>query len=144
MSLRELADNRFAAALAATGARDPRDFYRDQLKQLKERDPAAFRSGSDYFERKLLPAVAAEGSDPIAEWLDFGCFLAELQIEGSAIQIDPTGRASAFRRPVPIQNLVLHLPTSARETAIPIGLPPELSPSQRATFDLLVRQKVSL
>lgn len=143
MSLRELADSRFAAALAETGARDPRDYYRDQLKQLKERDPTAFRSGSEYYEQKLIPAVASEDGDPIAEWLDFGRFLAQLQVEGSAVQIDPTGRASAYRRPVPIQNLVLHLPTSTREPAIPIGLPPELSPSQRATFDLLVRHKVS-
>ena len=33
--LRARADERFAAALAAAGARDPRDFYRKQLVELK-------------------------------------------------------------------------------------------------------------
>ena len=46
-------------------------------------------------------------------------------------------------RQLAIEHLVLHLPTSAREPAIAVGLPPELSLAQKATYDLLVRQRVS-
>ncbi|HUE95973.1 MAG TPA: hypothetical protein VMN39_04910 [Longimicrobiaceae bacterium] len=143
MSLREQADRRFAAAIEASGARDPRDFYRNQLKELKERDRAAYRAAAEYFEKTLIPAVADEASDPVGEWLEYGRYLASLQVDGTAVLIDVTGRAAAYRRPVPIDQLVLHLPTSTREPAIAVGIPPRLSPAQRATFDLLVRRKVT-
>ncbi|HEV2149550.1 MAG TPA: hypothetical protein VGR37_19270 [Longimicrobiaceae bacterium] len=136
--LRDRADRRFEEALETTGARDPRDFYRKRLKELRERSPEAFRRALGYFEERLTPAVAAEGSDPVAEWLEYGRLLATLSAEGKTVQIDSTGRAAAYAPPVPLDHLVLHLPDSASERALVVGLPPELSPAQRATFDLLV------
>ena len=143
MSLEERAEERFAAALAASGARDPRDFYRAQLKELKEHDAAAFRKGTDYYEKRLIPAVAAEEGDPLGEWLEYGRYVALLLADGSTVQIDTSGRSAPYQRPVPLDHLVLHLPTSTREPAIPIGLPPKLSAAQRASFELLVKQRVT-
>ena len=142
MSLRDEAEARYAAALEASGARDPREFYRAQLKGLKDSDPDGYRKAVEYYDKTLTPAVAREGGDPVGEWLEYGKLLASLVADGNAVQIDATGRAAAYRRPVPTDSLVLHLPTSTREPAIPIGIPPTLSSAQRATFELLVRQKV--
>ncbi len=140
-TLRERADWRFERVLAETGARDPREFYRQRLRELRERDPRAFQRALEYFETRLIPAVAAEDSDPIREWLEYGRFLAELAAPGRTVQIDPTGRERPYAPPVPLEHLVLHLPLDARASALLVGLPPQLSPAQRATYDLLVAGK---
>lgn len=137
--LRERADRRFEQALRDAGARDPRDFYRERLKELKERDADAYRRAVAYFEERLTPAVAAEDSDPLSEWMEYGRFLAELTAPGRPVQIDPSGRASAFAPPIPPDHLVVHLPTAPAERALLVGLPRELSPAQRAAYELLVK-----
>jgi hypothetical protein len=129
-------------ALARTGSRDPREYYRERLRALRDRDEQAFQRAREHYETRLLPAVAREDSDPLAEWLDYGRILADLTTPGRAVAIDPTGLAHPYSPPVPADRLVLHLPTSAREPALLIGLPPALSPAQRASFDLLVKGSV--
>ena len=136
--LRDRADRRFEEALRETGARDPRDFYRKRLKELREQDAEAFRRALSYFEERLIPAVAADGSDPVAEWLEYGRFLAGLVARGTTLQVDPTGAASPYAPPVPRDHLVLHLPDASGAKALVVGIPPELSPAPRATYDLLV------
>jgi hypothetical protein len=37
---------------------------------------------------------------------------------------------------------VLHLPTAARELALAVRLPPQLSPAQQAAFELLVEHSL--
>jgi hypothetical protein len=138
--LRARADARFARALERTGARDPRDFLRRQMRALKESDAAAYRRAAAYFEETLTPAVAEDDSDPLGEWLEFARVLAELTTPGRAVWIDATGRSSDYERPVPPDALVLHLPENPGAPAILLGLPPDLSPHQRAAYDLLVRQ----
>lgn len=140
---RAVADERFHEALDRTGARDPREFYRQRLGELRRRNPAGYRQATDYYRSVLVPGIARDGADPIAAWLDYGCLLAALTIEGTAVQIDPTGRSRPYERPVPLDHLVIHLPTSTRERALAVGLPPELSAAQKATYDLLVRGKKS-
>jgi hypothetical protein len=135
---REQAEQRFVRALRESGARDPRDFYRERLRQLRGRDERGFRRALEHFEQVLTPAVAREDSDPLAEWLDYGCLLAQLLEPGTPVRIDPSGRSWPYARPVPRDDLVLHLPTSGKTNALAVGLPPELSPAQRATFSLLV------
>ncbi len=137
-AVRSQADARFEAALEEAGARDPRDFYRQRLLELRKANPDGYRAAVRYYEDELVPAVARAGSDPIAEWLEYGRLMASLRIEGSAVMIDPSGRARPYARPVPQDDLVLHLPTSTRETALAVGLPPNLSPAQAATYQLLV------
>jgi len=142
--LRARADARFARVLQETGARDPRDFYRKQLVALKAADANAYRRALTYFEDELIPAVAREESDPISEWLEYGRFLATLTGPGKTVQIDTAGRAAAYARPVPIDALVLHLPERTTAPAVIVGLPATLTPAQRATYDLLVKQAQSL
>lgn len=135
------ADLRFARALHEAEAQDPRALYRERLRELRERDEQAFSRAVEHYESRLVPAVAEESSDPLAEWLEYGRLLAELTTPGETVQIDPTGRASPYSPPVPHDRLVLHLPASAREKAIPVGLPISMSPAQRAAFDLLVERR---
>ena len=138
--LRARADARFEQALKQTGARDPRNFYRDQLKELKAASPDGFRRALRYFEETLIPTVADEASDPVAEWLEYGRLLASLAVPGRTVQIDPGGRALDYRRPVPLESMVLHLPENASRPALVLGIPPKLTPAQRASYDLLVKQ----
>ena len=142
--LRARADERFERALKEAGARDPRDFYRKRLVELKSADAGAFRRALAYFEDTLIPAVAADDSDPMGEWLEYGRVLATLSTPGRTVQIDPTGRAVDYTRPVPRDALVLHLPETTTRPAVVVGIPTELSPAQRATFDLLVKQSQAL
>lgn len=137
--LKARADERFARAIAASGARDPRDFYRERLRELRARDETAYARAVDYYENRLLPAVARDDSDPVAEWLEYGRVLAQLTVDGTPTQVDPSGRSHPYAPPVPPDHLVLHLPTSTRERALVIGLPAQLSPAQRATYELLVK-----
>ncbi|HEX2203532.1 MAG TPA: hypothetical protein VHG91_09555 [Longimicrobium sp.] len=143
-SLRARADERFRAALEAGGARDPREFYRKQLRELKAADAGAYRRALAYYEERLTPAVADEGSDPLGEWLEYGRVLASLFAAGRTVQIDPTGRAADYARPVPRDHLVLHLPERANQPAIVVGLPAQMTPPQRASFDLLVKRADAL
>jgi hypothetical protein len=136
--LREKADRRFEEVLAKTGARDPRDFFRQRLRELRERDTDAYRRAVAYFEQRLIPSVAAEETDALGEWLEYGRFLAELVSAGRTVQIDASGRAHDYAPPVPPDHLVLHLPTSTRGAVQVVGIPARLSPAQRATYDLLV------
>ena len=138
--LRARADQRFERALQQTGARDPRSFFRDQLRELKASNPDAFRRALRSFEETLMPAVADEASDPIAEWLEYGRLLADLAVPGRTVQIDAGGRARDYARPVPLEAMVLHLPENASRPALVLGIPPKLTPAQRASYDLLVKQ----
>jgi hypothetical protein len=142
--LRAHADERFARALEAAGARDPRDFYRKQLVALKAANREAYQRALGYFEERLIPAVAREDSDPLAEWLEYGRVLANLATPGRTVQIDASGRATEYARPVPPDTLVLHLPERTGDPAIVVGIPGTLSPAQRANYDLLVRQQQAL
>ncbi len=140
--VRARADARFESALQQAGARDPREFYRTQLKALREENAEGFRRALSYYEDRLIPAVAADGSDPRAEWLEYGRILASLAAAGRTVQIDPTGRAAEYARPVPADHLVLHLPDTPSRPAIIVGLPLKLSAAQRAAHDLLVKQSL--
>ncbi len=137
---RPRAEANFAAALERSGARDPRDFYRERLRQLKAERPDAFRRAVAYHDERLIPAVADSASDPLAEWLEYGRLLAELLAEGETVQVDTSGLAAPYAQPVAGDRLVLHLPRDARRPALLVGLPPELSPAQRATHELLVNR----
>lgn len=141
--VKERAELRFEEARAASGARDPRDFYRTRLRELRERDPAAFAQAVRHYEDVLIPAVAEPGSDPLGEWLEYGRVLAGLIAGGETVQIDPSGRAAPYAPPVPHDHFVVHIPTSAREPGIPVGLPPQLSRAQRASYTLLVERRTA-
>jgi hypothetical protein len=136
------ADRKLAAALAASGARDPREFYRDRLRDLKQADPGAYDQAVVYYRDTLVPSVAA-GADPLPAWAEYGRKLAELATPGRTVMIDASGAAAPYQTPAPTDRLILHLP-DGRGRALVVGLPAELSRAQRASFDLLVSGKLSL
>ena len=143
-SLHDRADQIFEEALGQTGARDPREFYRQRLRDMKTDKPDAYREAVAYYENDLVPSIAVAGDDPLTAWQDFGCRVAELTVTGTPIEIDATGRSLPYTPPTPADRMVLHIPQGTKGCALVVGLPPELSAAQLATYDLLVggRQKL--
>ncbi len=142
--LHEQADRIFEKALGQAGAKDPREFYRTRLREMKADNPEAYRKAVAYYENDLVPSIAEAGDDPLMAWQRFGCRVAELTVAGRAIEIDTTGRRLPYTPPTPPDRMVLHIPKGSSGRALLVGLPPELSAAQLATYDLLVggRQKM--
>jgi len=138
----EQADRRLAARLEETGAWDPRGTYRELLKRLKELDEDAYRAAVVRFRDEVLPAIAEEGGDPLQEWLEFGLFLAEQVAPGRTVLVEASGRSTRLASPGRWSDMLLRLPDTAKDRAIPLSVPPEPSPAQQATLDLLVHGKV--
>jgi hypothetical protein len=138
------ADHIFEEALGKTGAKDPREFYRKRLHEMKADDPDAYREAVAYYENELVPSIAETGDDPLMAWQQFGCRIAQLTIPGSPVEVDPTGRRVPHTPPTSADRMVLHIPDGSKGRALVVGLPPELTAAQLATYDLLVggRQKM--
>lgn len=132
------ADRRFEEALHRAGARDPRDYYRDRLKDLRDSDPAAYRRAVDYYQETLIPRVASADSEPLVEWRAYGLEIARLTAPGRTVTVDPSGKAHPFVEPCPDGAMVLHLPDQKGRSALLVGLPSEPSPAQVAAYDWLV------
>jgi hypothetical protein len=142
--LADQADRIFEEALGQTGAKDPREFYRTRLREMKADNPEAYREAVAYYENDLVPSIAEAGDDPLMAWQRFGCRVAELTVTGTPIEVDATGRRRPYAPPTPPDHMVLHIPQGTKGRALVVGLPPELSAAQLATYDLLVggRQKL--
>jgi hypothetical protein len=138
--LARAADRALEAALAESGARDPREFYRERLRELKRDRPAEYDKAVTYYSETLLPTVAAGEGDPLAAWTEYGRRLAEALTPGRTVAVDRTGRARPFER-ADREQLVLHLPTENGARALLVGLPATLSAAQRAAYDVLVTGK---
>jgi len=139
--VRREADRRFEEALAGSGSRDPRDFYRTALRELRGENPAGYEKAVSHFTDRLLPSIASGKREPLPAWRDYGCLIAELRAPGRAVVIDETGRSLPFDPDEPMDRLVLHLPEEKGKRALVVSLPTELSRAQRATYDLLVAGK---
>ena len=140
-STREEADRRFQEALDAAGARDPRDFYRQALRELKEIDSAAYDRAVGHFQDVLVPSIASGEAEPLRAWRDYGLLLAEATAQGRTVEIDETGRSEPYHPDTSLDRMVLHLPDDKGRRAILVALPPTPSRAQRATYDLLVGGK---
>lgn len=138
------AEERFEDALEESGARDPRDYYRERLRELKGEDPEAYERAVAHYADELIPSIAAGGADPLAAWQEYGRLIAELTAQGTTVEVDPSGRSHSYDPPAPTDRLVLHLPDEKRRRALLVSLPAEPSDAQRATYDLLVRGKQKL
>jgi len=139
-SLTAAADRALEAALAETGARDPREFYRERLRELKQASPKEYEAAVAYYTGTLIPDVAGGTAHPLDAWTEYGRRLASALAPGRTMSIDETGRAHAYEGPAP-DRLVLHLPDDKGARALLVGLPPVLSDAQRATYDVLVAGK---
>lgn len=142
--LRRRVEQRLEAALETSGARDPRDHYRELLRDLKEKDPDAYGSAVGYYEETLLPAVAAGDEEPLKGWREFGRRIAELSAPGRTVALDASGRARAYDPEGAAGDLVLHLPEESRRRALLVALPQEPSDAQRAAYRLLVAGRQTL
>ncbi len=132
------ADALFAEAREATGARDPRPYYRDRLRELKRRNPEAYREAADHYLNKLIPSIVQKDEDPVRAWQAYGLLLADLVAPGRPVAVGPDGRSRPFAPPGESTDMVLHVPTAAGERLVLVGLPPEPSQAQMATYRWLV------
>lgn len=139
----EKADRLLEQALERVGARDPRDFYRDRLRTLKDTNPEGYQDAVEYYRDTLIPSVASGDADPLEAWTEYGRTLAEAVARGRTVSIDGTGQAHPYQGPV-ADRLVLHLPDDPGTKALLVGLPPDLTGAQRATYDVLVAGKQRL
>ena len=135
------ADRRLEEALAREGARDPREFYRERLRELKQSNPDGYAQAVAYYRDELLPQVADGDGEPLAAWTEYGRRLAEALAPGRTVAVDGTGRSHPYEAPAARDRLVLHFPDGKSTRAILVGLPAELTPAQRATYDVLVSGK---
>ncbi len=138
------AEERFEEALSRTGARDPREYYRERLKELRTANPDAYGAAVEYYDDTLLPSIADGDADPVEAWWEYGRRIAELSVDGRTVEIDPSGRSHSYSRPTPRDRMVLHLPDGTKGLALVVGLPTELSAAQMASYDLLVAGKQRL
>lgn len=134
------ADEALETALASAGARDPREFYRERLRELKQENPDEYETAVAYYRDTLIPAVAEGSTEPLEAWTEYGRRLAAALAPGRTVSVDGTGLAHEYNGPE-ADRLVLHLPDEKGGRAILVGLPPSLSTAQRATYDVLVKGK---
>jgi hypothetical protein len=140
----EAADRRLQEALDARGARDPREFYRERLRDLKSSNPEGYAKAVAYYKDRLLPDVASGDIEPIAAWVEYGRRLAEAVSAGHAVSIDRSGKSTPYEAPPAPDALVLHIPDGKGGRALLVGLPTELTSAQRATYTVLVEGKQRL
>lgn len=138
---RKDADRHFAEALEKSAARDPRDYYRKAIRELRQVNPGGYQEAVTYYQDVLVPTVASGDAEPLWAWREYGRLIAELTAPGRTVAIDETGRAETFKPDAPLDRLVVHLPQGKGGKAVLVSLPPSPSTAQRATYELLVAGK---
>ncbi len=138
------ADRLLEEALERAGARDPREFYRERLRELKSVSQSGYEEAVAYYRTSLIPEIASGNVEPLAAWTEYGRRLATALAPGRTVVVDGSGRALPYEAPPPLDRLVLHLPDDKKGRALLVGLPPEPTPAQRATYDVLVRGRQKL
>ena len=134
------AEQALEAALATSGGRDPRDFYRERLRELKQVNPESYRAAVTYYREVLIPEVASGAGNPLDAWIEYGRTLAEALAPGRTVSIDETGKSHNYEG-VDSSGLILHLPQETGARALLVSLPVTMSSAQRATYDVLVKGK---
>lgn len=134
------AEEKLESALRVHGARDPREFYRERLRELKDADPEAYERAVAYYRETLLPSIANDVAEPLEAWTEYGRRLAVALAPGRTVRIDASGKAHPYERPSRT-DLVLQIPDGKGGRAVLVALPSELSRAQRATYDVLVSGK---
>lgn len=145
--LKKAADQLFAEALNEAGARDPRDYYRERLRELKGANPEGYASAVGYYTDTLIPSIAEGGAEPLAAWREYGLMIARLTAPGRTVAVDGSGRARSYEPPGAPGDLVLHLPEGRGvrgARVLLVGLPPKPSDPQKATYDWLVAGRRAL
>jgi hypothetical protein len=142
MSEQSTEDARLSEAFARQQLEDTRPLYRQRLRRLRERDATAFDRALRHYEEVVLPALGA--GNAVEAWVEYGRWLAELDGPGRLLAIDPWGRATPYSPPPTEDALILHVPEDPRAPVLATRVPAAPSPSQQATYDLLVLERVEL
>lgn len=142
--LQKTADGKLEEAVKRTGSRDPREFYRKRLRDLKASDASAYARAVQYYRDDLVPAVAKGDVDPLAAWTEYGRVLAALTAPGRTVALDSSGRAEPYAPGMHGDRLILHVPEQKDVRTLLVSLPRELSPAQRASYDWLVAGRQTL
>ena len=87
------ADRRFEEAVEAPGARDPRDFYRQALRDWKEPNPAGDARAVAHVRNVLGPGIASGDLEPNGAWRETGRLIAEETAAGTTTE--PTTMVSS-------------------------------------------------
>lgn len=137
---KEAVERRTDEAFAASPWQDPRAEYRALLRQLRERNAAAFEEAVRAYETGVVARLGDGTVDPVAAWLGYGRRLAQNAGGGRTVRIDEDGRAHALGDDeIPAEPaLLLQLPAEESAPAFVVAAPREPSPAQRATVALLV------
>jgi len=135
---RTAAEARTDAAFSASPYEDPRPSYRNRMRYLKDNNPRAFEAARAWYEETLVPAIN-QGADPVEAWITYGRQLGELTAPGATCAIDASGRAREYGGAIN-GDLILHLPTDTAAPALALAVPRQISPAQRASYDLLIER----
>ncbi len=138
------ADELLEETLKRTRVQDPRVFCRERLRAMKVTNLEAYHQAVESYEKELIPSIAEGGADPLTAWQEYGCRLAEFQVPGKPIEVDPTGRTHPYQPPTSHDRMILYVPEASRGRALVLALPSELSSAQQATHDLLVSGRQQL
>jgi|SRR5687768_134790 len=134
---KRLADERTDRAIGNAPFEDFREAYRERLRWLKDSQPQGFTRALSHYNDILVPNIAA-GSEPLAEWMEYGRLLGKLSGAGKVMRIDESGRAFPFDNEA--EGLILHLPEDTNVPALALAVPRTLSDAQRATLGLLIKK----
>ena len=141
---RTLADARLAQSLSERGYADAREPYRARLRELRQAQPSLFEAATRHYAEVVVPDLANAASDPVASWADYGRFLGELEGPGRVVAVDPSGSALHGPDAKPAGDMLIFLPEDRKSSALPLLVPAQPTPAQRASYDLLVLRKLSL
>lgn len=130
-------EDRYREALSRHGLRDLQPVYRRLLRRLRERDPEAYDRAVERYRERVEPAMAEEGTDPVAVWLEYGAWLAARLHPGRTVAIDDTGLARPVEGEPPAGPLLLHLPEERGVPALALAVPEAPSGPQEVTAELL-------
>jgi hypothetical protein len=131
------ADARLDGALANADQRDPRPFYRNALRHLRENDEPGFQRALRYFEEELVPAVAG-AADPLIAWAEYGLMIGRTLGSGNTVELDATGRALPLESVAGAEGLVLYIPAAAAAPVLVLRYPRKATAPQHAAYELLV------
>ena len=136
------ADSRLEEALEREGARDPREFYRDRLKELKQANAEAICEAVAYYRDSLIPRVASGEVDPSRHGPSTGCQLAQWLAPGP-VRSRWTLRGALIRAPAGASGPPASAPAGRTRADVRSwwGCRPKLSTAQRAAYDVLVERE---
>lgn len=144
-NLKSKADRALERTLEETGASDPRDAQRQNLRGLRQVNPDGYDEAVAYYQDSLVPSIASGEVDPLRAWRDYGRKLAELTVKGRTMEIDGTGRAQPCSEDPPLDSLILHIPEGKGGTrSLLVSMPIRPTSAQKASYHLLVLGKQRL